>query len=202
MPRGIAQVLDSRRDAGAAAQLCPPRPTHLLAVPLAVPLWGHSSSQGRLQKHQTAIFQPKNPAPSSWGQLPHSSPQPHKALIPSYSRQEGPAPRSPGTHPPLNHSDLASPSPSPRACKTRGGGCEHLAPGPKRMGLYNIFERLSRVRGGQTAPKARWRSWVGTAAPCRTAAFGEWEQHSEAQQSWSRGRWQERGCVQGPPGNF
>lgn len=120
MPRGIAQVPDSRRDAGAAARLRAPCPTHLLAVPLVVPLWGHSGSRGHLQKHQTTIFQLKNLAPSSRGQPPRGSPQPHKALIPSYSQQEGPAPRPPGTHPPLNHSDLASPSPSPRACKTQG----------------------------------------------------------------------------------
>lgn len=174
------------RTAGGMRELLAPCP--LSHSPPCCPLGGASlgtqRQPGTSPKAPNDHLPAQKPSPQLMGPTPSRlSPAPQISSHPTVGRRGQPR-APPGTHPPLNHSDLASPSPSPRACKTRGG-CEHPAAGPKRMGLYNSFERLSRVRGGQMAPKARWWSRVGAAAPCRTTAFGEWEQHSRAQQSWS-----------------
>lgn len=97
VPRGIAQVPDSRRDAGAAGSV-PPVPLTSLLSPWWC-LFGDTAAAGDISKStKRPSSSPKTQPPAHGANALTALPSPTN-LIPSYSRQEGPAPRPPGYSP-------------------------------------------------------------------------------------------------------
>lgn len=119
-------------------------------------------SAGSSKSTERPVFSPKL-WPLACPELSNISPcQPHDECInhiltrrgeePTRPRRGGEhkVPTSPHTHPPLNHRDLASPLPSPRACKTQSSHHGHSTESPvPSPGLPLHGKHVKGLQGGQ-----------------------------------------------------